>query len=300
MRINYKLLLLFFILPHAMFSRTFAAAPFSNYGNIQNVQNYSSNPFWTPDAPYNQRMPTPVYVNTNTVGTSDCQTITANLIEQQCATQNNCATTRLSDIRPALMMQLTNIPGANYGTACAGYLDAAFNDYVKKNANAGANTAGATFPTPTLPTQNTAFPQPTMVATFPQPTQPSQPDWASEEQQRKNELEALRAASGKKVGLDPTNSAFPTTYEDLSFTERMANAKEGYEPFKDSSAYKTIKIESEEAYITRQIKRAALRRQWCEEKYNTNTQTLMEDLQKLKKCRAEGKPIGDCETKGLY
>ena len=30
--------------------------PFSKYGQIQNVQNYSSNPFWDPSSPYNQRV----------------------------------------------------------------------------------------------------------------------------------------------------------------------------------------------------------------------------------------------------
>ena len=29
---------------------------FSKYGQIQNVQNYSSNPFWDPSSPYNQRV----------------------------------------------------------------------------------------------------------------------------------------------------------------------------------------------------------------------------------------------------
>ena len=38
-----------------------AVSLFSDYGQIQNVQNYSSNPFWSPNAPYNQRFPQPVY-----------------------------------------------------------------------------------------------------------------------------------------------------------------------------------------------------------------------------------------------
>lgn len=196
------------------------------------------------------------------------------------------------------MMQLTNMPGGNYGTACAGYLDSAFNDYVKKHGHAGTNVAGATFPAPSIPNPNANANQPQINTNnaFPQP----KPEWMVEQEMRKQELQALKAASGTPpVGIDP-NAAFPTTYADLSFSERMANAKEGYEPFKDSSAFKTISVETEEAYIDRQIKRAALRRQWCEAKFSTNTNILRADLAALKKCRAEGKKITECELQGSY
>ena len=298
MRVNHKILLSFFILSRINLFDAWAAAPLSNYGNIQTVHNYSSNPFWTPDSPYNQRMPTPVYATGADISTSECQQVTANLIAAQCRTLNNCASTRLSDIRPALMMQLSRMPGGNYGTACAGYLDTSFNDYVKKNGHAGTNVANATFPTATAPNPNVNTQTFNTINTT-QPTQ-QKPEWAAEQEQRKQELQALKAASGAKpVGVDP-NAAFPTTYADLSFTERMQNAKEGYEPFKDSSAYKTIKIESEEAYIERQIRMVALRRQWCEAKYSINTNTLRADLATLKQCRAEGKKISECKLQGTY
>ncbi|MDO4423383.1 MAG: hypothetical protein Q4C08_01125 [Pseudomonadota bacterium] len=260
MRVNYKTLLHFLIISCITFSDALAAKPLSNYGNIQTVQNYSSNPFWTPDAPYNQRMPTPVYATGTDIGTAECQQITANLVAAQCMTRNNCVSTRLSDIRPALMMQLTNMPGGNYGTACAGYLDSAFNDYVKKHGHAGTNVAGATFPAPSIPNPNANANQPQINTNnaFPQP----KPEWMVEQEMRKQELQALKAASGTPpVGIDP-NAAFPTTYADLSFSERMANAKEGYEPFKDSSAFKTISVETEQEYLARRQEVLALKNKY--------------------------------------
>ena len=82
----------------------------SNYGQIQNVQSYSSNPFNHPDSPYNQRMPVPVYVQGTELTAADCKPVVAGLVAQQCAMMNNCAGKRVSDIRPAIMVQLSNIP----------------------------------------------------------------------------------------------------------------------------------------------------------------------------------------------
>ena len=258
MRVNYKILLNFVIFLCIIFSDALAAKPLSNYGNIQTVQNYSSNPFWTPDAPYNQRMPTPVYATGTSIETAECQRITANLIAAQCMTRNNCISTRLSDIRPALMMQLTNMPGGNYGTACAGYLDSAFNDYVKKYGHAGTNVAGATFPAPTIPNPSANSPQPQINTNNTLPQQ--KPDWMVEQEMRKQELQALKATSSTKpVGVD-LDAEFPTTYADLSFEQRMQNAKEGYEPFKDNSAFKTITVESEEKYQARRKEYLALQK----------------------------------------
>ena len=122
--------------------------PFSKYGVIQNVQNYSSNPFWSPDAPYNQRMPTAVYAKGPDVETADCQNIVAYLVAVECANRNNCASSRLLDVRPSIVLQLSQMSGGSYVTACAGYIDAAFDQYKKQNAVA-APSAGVAFPTAT-------------------------------------------------------------------------------------------------------------------------------------------------------
>ena len=39
---------------------------------------------------------------------------------------------------------------------------------------------------------------------------------------------------------------FPTTYSDLSFTERMENEQEGYEPYAGLSAYHQMALQSQE------------------------------------------------------
>ena len=105
--------------------------PFTQHGLVQNVQNYSSNPFWNPNAPYNQRMPTAVYAQGTDVKTSECQGLATALVEQQCALRDNCSNIQLSDIRPAMIIQMSQLPGGNYSTACAGYLDTAFENYKK-------------------------------------------------------------------------------------------------------------------------------------------------------------------------
>lgn len=223
-------------------------APFSKYGNIQNVQTYSSNPYWSPDSPYNLRMPTPVYATGTDIETAECQQVVAQLIASVCSMADNCATYTLSDVRPTLMLQLSRMPGGNYATACAGYIDTAFDTYKNTYAHGTAMGTGA-FPAPTAPNPNADAkpykPENPLVT----PT----PDWLEDIQERKQELEDLRAASGYETP-HLERAAFPETYADLSFTERMENATAGYEPYKGVSAYKPIKIESEQDYLNRHKK----------------------------------------------
>lgn len=240
MRLNHRLLLTFYTFAICAIFDAHAVAPFSQYGQIQNVQSYSSNPFWTPDAPYNQRMPTPVYSMGTDLKTSDCQRVTTNLVAAQCATLNGCADTTLADIRPALILQMSRMPGGNYATACAGYLDTAFADYKKKNSHIVANVNNATFPTATTPNpniQNNTNPHNIFA--------PKTPEWAADVQQREQELQDLKAASGY-TPPQLENAEFPSTYADLSFSARMENEAAGYEPFKDKSAYRILTIRPEE------------------------------------------------------
>ncbi len=274
-------------------ARAASPAPFSKYGNIQNVQTYSSNPYWTPDSPYNLRMPTPVYATGTDIETAECQQVVAQLIASVCSMANNCATHTLSDIRPTLMLQLSRMPAGNYATACAGYIDTAFDTYKNTYATGTAMGTGA-FPAPTAPNPNADAPnyQPT------NPFTPKTPDWAEEVQERKQELENLRAASG----YEPPHlerAAFPETYADLSFTERMQNATAGYEPYKGVSAYKTIKIESEEDYLARQKKREQRQNSYCQQN-RQNYQTMLADLKTLESCRTRGVKFTDCKLKGTY
>ena len=119
---------------------------FSDYGQIQNVQNYSSNPFWTPNSPYNQRLPQPVYVQGADLNAGDCVNVLQPLVMVQCMARDNCKNTDLSDIRPAIMIQLSELPGNNYVSACAGYLDGVFDSYVKQYANAAVPSYAVPFP----------------------------------------------------------------------------------------------------------------------------------------------------------
>lgn len=208
--------------------------------------------------------------------------------------RNNCANTQLSDIRPALMIAMSQMPGGNYSTACAGYLDTAFAEYRKTHTaiTPGMPTA---FPTATVPNPNMA-PAKSVTTTL---QQNNMPQWAGDMISRQAELQALQQQTGNGPARI-TATEFPTIYADLSFTERMANEKAGYEPFKDKSAYVQIELESEEEYLDRKIRIAQLRRRWCEEKYGLNTKILREDLAALQKCRAEKKPISECKLQGSY
>lgn len=224
-----------------------ADTPFSKYGMIQNVQNYSSNPFWNPNGPYNQRMPTVVYATGPDVETDECQNIVSYLVSVECATRNKCISTQLSDIKPSIILQLSQMSGGSYATACGGYIDSTFDAYVKQNAIA-APSAGAAFPT------TTGAPSATTESTFEikNPFSPKLQEWQEEILDRKQELKDLQAANGVKQPQIVRTNQFPTTYADLSFSERMENAKTGYEPYKDARAYKEIKIESEKDYLKRQ------------------------------------------------
>ena len=205
--------------------------PFSQYGLIQGVQNYSSNPFWSPNTPYNMRMPVPVYVDGPGVKTGECQALVADLISVTCAQMNNCRGTKLSDIRPSVMLQLSQMPGKhNYATACMGYIDWAYNEYMKSN----SINKNATFPTYAVPNP--------MVATSATTKTETKPQWQSDMESRAAELASYHDQTSDPAAI--SNSEFPKTYADVSFKSRIDNEKLGYEPFKDAKAYNTIKLES--------------------------------------------------------
>lgn len=260
-----------------------ADTPFSKYGVVQNVQNYSSNPFWSPDAPYNQRMPTAVYAKGPDVETADCQNIVAYLVAVECANRNKCVSSRLLDVRPSIVLQLSQMSGGSYVTACAGYIDAAFDQYKKQNAVA-APSAGVAFPTATgMGTRNND-------STFEikNPFSPKLQEWQMEILGREQELKDLQAANGVKQPQIVPATEFPTTYADLPFTERMENAKTGYEPYKDKRAYKEIEIEKMSAEEL-----------WCKQN-DERHKKLVELLKKIKKCQGDKTPYAECTAVNEY
>jgi len=217
-----------------------ATSLFSDYGQIQNVQNYSTNPFWSPNAPYNQKIPQPVYVQGNAVTTDECIRVIQSAVAFQCAARDNCRNTQLTDIRPAIIVQLSNLPGKAYGTACAGYLDSVFESYVAQYGN-NAPTRQVAFPDSTIP--NPSINNNSNTIQIKNPYEIKTPQWQQEINERSRELQELQSENGAgNYGLSAT--AFPTTYNDLSFTNRMANEAAGYAPYKDKSAYKTIEVKN--------------------------------------------------------
>ncbi len=231
-------------------------SPFSSYGQIQNVQNYSSNPFWDPNGPYNQKFPSPVYAQGTDLNTGECQSVVAALIAAHCASHNNCTGLRLADVRPTIMVQLSRMPGHNYASSCAGYIDAAFDAYVSQNSYV-APSAGAMFPTGTVPNPNANAEPYKMKNPYAMqlPSAPGDP-WAQNMVNRVVEMKQLQAQNGAntpKIGA----TGFESTAADLTFAERMENAKAGYEPFKDKTMYHKLTIESDkEAAQRRQITNA--------------------------------------------
>lgn len=276
------------------FPTTTTQQPFSKSGQIQNVQNYSSNPFWSPDAPYNQRMPVPVYVQGTDVNTSDCQRIVSSLISSYCSTRNNCLGLSLSDVRPTITVQLANLPNHNFVTPCSGYIDTEFESYVKQNAIAAPTGKSVEFPTATAPNSDLNQQE----AKFENPYAPKLPQWNGEPWmqemlERKQELQQLQSQNA--TGSNQVVKAdFPETFADLSFTERQQILKEGYAPYAGTSAYKQINIESEESYNQR-------RNAYCNQEL-ARLSTINTDLATVKKCQEDKTPISECvsKLKGRY
>lgn len=231
---------------------TTSIQPISQYGLIQNVQNYSSNPFWNPNGAYNQRMPQPVYVQGADLNTADCQRTVGTLVASYCVENNNCVGMRVSDVRPTIMLQLARLPGHNYATSCAGFIDSEFDGYVSKYSNAGPSNAYVAFPTGTVA-------NPTVYETEFKIENPYQirnrtwnnEEWEREKKERAQELENLQSMNGAN-DIKLARADFPTTAADLSFTDRMELKAAGYEPFKDASPYADpLKLEDEDEYKRR-------------------------------------------------
>ncbi len=218
-----------------------ASSLFSNYGQIQNVSNYSSNPFWTPNSPYNTAIPRPVYATGPDLKTEDCMNVVQSLVAVQCMVRDNCKNTSLSEIRPEIMIQLSKLPNHNYVTACAGFVDSVYEKYVEYYGT-GAPTQVTAFPSATTPNPNTNGGS---QIENPYKSHPAQ--WQLEMQERTQELEELQRQNASESNqLSATN--FPATYADLSFSERIANEAAGLEPYKDMNAYREINVKTAEEW----------------------------------------------------
>ena len=222
-----------------------AVSLFSDYGQIQNVQNYSSNPFWTPNSPYNQRLPQPVYVQGADLTAEDCFKVVQSLVSVQCMARDNCKDTTLADIRPTIMVQLSNLPGNNYVSACSGFIDGVFESYVAQFGNNIPNRAVA-FPNATEPNQNLNNNNKIQIQN---PYKQVVPQWKQEIRERSQELQELQQQNG--AGSEHLSAnAFPKTYEDLSFTERVNLAAADYAQYKDMNAYSVPNFQNAEEWCS--------------------------------------------------
>ncbi len=214
-------------------------APLSQYGQIQNVQNYSSNPFWNPNGPYNQTFPRPVYVDGPDLNSGDCERTVYALIASFCATNGNCVGMQLSDVRPSIMLQLSRLPGHNWATQCMGYIDSAFSEYQTTAQNHVPTTpvkfpTGGTVSNPGLNTSEFKIKN---------PFAPQVPEWAQEMQERKQELKELQSQTSN-YDNSLSYSQYPVTYQNLSFAERMQIQQDGYAPYKGKSPYQILTLDN--------------------------------------------------------
>jgi hypothetical protein len=243
-----KFALLFLL--HAAFCLPPAGAvdfPLSKYGQIQNAQGYSSNPYFNPSSPYNQRMPVPIYAQGTELNAGDCRAIADSVVAQQCAQRNNCAGMKLSDIRPAIVIQLSNLQGRNYVSSCIGYVDSAFEAYMNNSALLPEGGFPTAFPAGTGTTA--AKPSSKLVLENPFKV-PDPPQWLEDRIDRQAELRELQRQNGAE-DVELVATKMPATYADLSFTERMANEKAGFDVWKNAKAYHTINIETDEDMLKR-------------------------------------------------
>ena len=230
---SFKSLLFAVFCGFCAFGATAATSLFSDYGQIQNVQNYSTNPFWTPNAPYNQRLPQPVYVQGADLTAEDCFKVVQSLVSVQCMARDNCQNTTLADIRPTVMVQLSNLPGNNYVSACSGFIDGVFESYVAQYGNNIPNRAVA-FPAATSPNPNVN--NNNNNTQIQNPYKQTIPQWKQEIIERSQELQELQQQNS--AGSQQLSAAdFPMTFDDLSFEERMALKTEDYAQYKDMNAY---------------------------------------------------------------
>ncbi|MBP5794503.1 MAG: hypothetical protein J6W41_00595 [Alphaproteobacteria bacterium] len=216
-----------------------ASTPFSQYGLIQNAQNYSSNPFYTPGT-YTASYPKIVYNSGPALKPADCQVTIAALIQNICATRNNCRNTTLPDVRPEIMVALSKLPVYNYASSCAGYIDGEYQKYINPNSNTTA-AESARRVMPTINANNTAT-----QTSFPTGTPTAQTaKKQTEYEKRAAELKSLQNQT-KTSSDNITVAEFPTTFEDLSFEQKNEIKRAGYEPYKNAQTYIPLNIERDE------------------------------------------------------
>ena len=228
------------------------AAPFSKYGLIQSVPNYSSSPFYD-NKTGTITTPQMVYATGPVLKPSDCERAVESIVDAICRQKNYCRNVSLSDIRPNIMVQLSLLPGYNYASSCAGYMDTIFDNYKKRYSYNDTGVSGASFPNATT--------------TYSDPSKNSKTNKKTGYQERADELKALQAQTSTENYV-VTQTDFPKTFDDLSFQEKNKIKWEGYEPYKDAKVYVPLNVE----------------RSKDKNAYRTTTEVQAEETDELKTC----------------
>ncbi|MDR1071933.1 MAG: hypothetical protein LBL21_04810 [Rickettsiales bacterium] len=203
-----------------LFVRPVVGAYTSPGSAIDNVQSYSSNPFYSIDGGYNQRFPTAVYAKGPQIGAAECQMVVDSAIWTQCSFRNNCQGLTANDIRPSVILELSTRTDANYADACKGYIDGAFSKYRQQVSGA---VVSSNFPNATRPAN---YVQPQALEN-PFAYWNQVPEYEYQEKMREYQLENMQRQTGAPAQLAPTQ--MPSTFADLSFTERMDALREGWQ-----------------------------------------------------------------------
>jgi len=206
----------------------YAATPFSQYGLIQNVQNYSSNPFYNPNSP-TVSSPHVVYNSGPALKPGDCERVVQSVVDFVCNQHDGCRGMTLADARPELMVQLSKLPGYNYASSCSGYIDGIYEKRQKNNFAGGTEYIATGFPN----VQKSAA------------TDTGLPKWKTEYNERAAELKALHEQTNT-IPDTVEQVDFPKTFDDLSFEQKIAVKQQGYEKYKDAQVYVPLNIKPEE------------------------------------------------------
>lgn len=240
------------ILPFLMIWAGLACTAFgaATISTMDNVENYSSSPFWSINGPYNQKFPTPVYVKGPSLTAAECQTAVNSAIWTQCSFMNNCVGLTIEDIRPGVIMELTTKTDGNYATSCAAYIDSAFDLYQQR---IGGTVMPSDFPVagykPGTNVQNSPRANPFSYGN-------QVPDYEFEQDLRQAELQAMQRQTAQIPGLTATD--MPTTFEDLDFATRMNVINEGFQhpAVGKVPMYAQLNLESDLAMYNRRIEEA--------------------------------------------
>jgi len=191
-----------------------------NGADIYNVQNYSSSPFYSSGGPYNQRFPAPAYVRGPDLTAAECMDAVMAALWRQCGFRGNCANAGIADVRPGVMLELSNRTDANY-MSCSGYIDGIFYDY-KRQATAAVTPTG--FPTARAPAvYGAAAAEPQNPFSY----ETMAPYYEQQQNARENQLRAMQQQTGSQPRVTATKA--PATFNDLGFSERMELMREGWQ-----------------------------------------------------------------------